>query len=444
MKCSVVIFLLLLLFSCIREQEIGNEVDLKEVDARLNHYWDMYEGHKANMPDSALFYMQEIKKLAEAAGKAKWLAAAYQTIGDVHRLEHNLGESTYNYLKAAHLYQELGELKRLAVTYTSLGLIYEAVEDYQNAIAYCEQAKEILIYEGNSIEKANVYRNLAIYHTNLKQFKEAEAYVGLAEEVALKIRNSSMLSKVYNTFGSVNFNQGRNGIALGYYQKALEFSENTVEGQWVKAAATNNIFEVYFCDQNYEQAELWLYKALVLKKEMNDFEFLQSTLNLYGEMLMEQGRYREMVDLLRENISRADLAKANAAIGEGLILMQEALTKIATEGKAENAVYLSKNLATLNAYSKEYDSQALQLRKKLGNLTKQLSVQANVEKYSQQEEAEKAAEMNLKIILISVFLLICATAIIMWMMRKNKRYKELFSKVEGILNAQSLRHMKKS
>lgn len=85
-----------------------------------------------------------------------------------------------------------------------------------------------------------------------------------------------------------------------------------------------------------------------------------------------------------------------------------------------------------------------ELREELQILTKQLSVQANVEKYAQQEEAEKAAELNLKIILVSVFLLVGAAATIVWVMRKNKHYKELFSKVEGILHGQTVRNMKKS
>lgn len=51
---------------------------------------------------------------------------------------------------------------------------------------------------------------------------------------------------------------------------------------WIRAAATNNTLEAYVFGQEYEQAEVWFHKALVLKKEMNNFGFLQSALNLYG------------------------------------------------------------------------------------------------------------------------------------------------------------------
>jgi tetratricopeptide (TPR) repeat protein len=444
MKYNVIAFLFLLLISCSKEQEIRNEVDLKDVDVRLNHYWDMYEENKANMPDSALFYMQEIKKLAEAGGKYQWLAAAYVAIGDIYRKEGEVGESAYHYLRAIKSYKELGELKRLAVAYTSLGLIYEYVEDYEKAVFYSIQAKEIYNYEGNSFDKANVCRNLAIYYSNLGLFEEAEEYARLAEKNALEAKDYDMLSKIYNTYGVVKFKQENFESAREFYEKALYLSDSAAEGQWVKAAATNNIFEVYFFEKNYEKAMRWYRKVMALKEELKDPVSTQISINLYGEMLIEQGKNKEAVKVLLDNFSLPYQGKTNAAIGEGLVLVQEALAKIAAEGKAEDAPYLSKHFELLNAYSKKHESQVSQLREELQILTKQLSVKANVEKYAQQEEAEKAAELNLKIILISVFLLICATATIVWMMRKNKHYKELFSKVEGILHGQAVRHMKKS
>jgi tetratricopeptide (TPR) repeat protein len=443
MRYSLLALLLLFLFSCAQEHEINDEVELKDTDARLNLYWDLYEGHKASMADSALYYMQEVKILAEATGKTQWLAASYGAIADIHLKKGDLGESTFYYLKAIKLLKELGELKKLAVLYTNLGFIYESIEDYEKAVFYSLQAKDIFFYEGNSIEKANTYRNLSVYHSNLKKFKEAEKFILLAEEEALKDQDHSLLSRIYNTIGVVHLKQEQYEKAREYYLMALQYSDSTVDGQWIKAAATNNIFETYFHEKNYPQAEEWLLKASTLKREINDPVFLQSTLNIYGEMLIEQGKNSEAVDLLLDNFSRLNLSKTNSAIDEGLSLAQDALTRLAAENK-ENATELSRNFATLNTYSKVYTLHTRQLREELHTLSKQLAVKANVSRYTQYEEAQEAARKNLQIILFSMFLLVCSIVALGLVMRKNRRYKKLYAKVEDILNSQALRHMKKS
>lgn len=445
MKYRFIGLLLLVLLSCSKEQEpqLEKDVEMQDVNARLNHYWDLYENHKAVNPDSALHFMQEIKKVAEAEGKTKWVAASYGALGDVYRFKTDFGSSIFYYLKALKLSKELGQLKQLAKNYNNIALLYEALEDYEQAIFYAQQAKDIFYYEGNSFDKANIYRNLALYHSNLNQLKDAEKYIQLAEEVALKAQDKSMSSGISNTKGYLSFKQQHYEKAREYYHKAIELSDSSENGQWTKAAATNNIFEAYLYEKNYKEAEEWLDKTLAIKKDLNDPASFQITLNLFAGMLLEQDRNREAADLLLENFSRTDFVKTNPAVDEGLSLVQDALTKITAEGKSENAAYLSRKFATLNTYSKQYTAQAQLLREELMTLSQQLAVQANVDKYAQQEKAEEAANRNLKIMLIGVFLLLCLAAVMVRVMRKNRRYKALYDKVSDVLNNQALRQMTK-
>jgi tetratricopeptide (TPR) repeat protein len=447
MKNSLIAILLLFLFSCTQEKELYNEINLKEAEARLNYSWDLYEAYKADRPDSALHYMREVKNLSEAGGKTEWLAAAYGALGDIQRKEGKLGEATYYYLKAIKLFKELGELRLLARNYNNLALIYEEIEDYEKALAYARQAMDIFFYDGDSFNKANTSRNLALYYTKLDQLQKAEEYIHLAEKVALKAEDYNLLSKIYNTAGIVNFKQEQHGKARKNYQRSLQYSDSTTDTNWIKAAATGNIGEAYLSEKNYQKAEEWLLQALAMARKINDSKLEQTYLNLYAGMLMEQGKNRETVELLQENFNRTDLSKVNPAIDEGLSLAQEALGRIAAENKPENTAYISRSLAALNTYSKEYTMHTRLLRDELQNFSQQLAVQANADKYSQQEMAEaaakQAAEKNLRIILLSFFLLACLSAALVRLLRKNRRYKKLYEKVETILNSQALRHMKK-
>lgn len=443
MKYNIIIVLLFFLFSCAQEQEVENRVEQKDIDARLNQYWDFFEVHKIAMPDSGLYYMEEVRILAESAGKSAWVAAAYGASGDIYRREGRLGESVFYYLRAIKLLKEQGDLRQLARNYNNLALIYEETEDYDKAIFYALQAKDIFFYEGSSYDKANIYRNLAIYHSNLGQFEEAEKFILLAEEIAPKAQDYSMLSRIYNTHGVINFKKENYEQAREYYHKALQYSDSIEDDLWVKAAATNNIFEAYSIERKYTEAENWLGKTLSLKEQLADPVSTQITLNLYGEMLIEQGRHKRAVDVLMDNFSRTGLTKTSVAFDEGLSLVQEALTKIAENNRADNAVYLSRNFALLHDYSKEYTARARQLRKEVESLSKQLSVAANVEKYIQQEESERVARKNLYILLLTISMLLCVAVVMGIMIRKNRRYKQLYAKVEDILNSQALRHIRK-
>ena len=444
MKYTLFPLLLVFLWACSPEDEfLSSNLREKDVEIRLNDYWDLYDAHKVSNRDSALYYMQEVKILAEAADKPKWLAAAYMAIGHTQYKEGLLGEATYNYLNAIELYKELEELKRLASTYNNLALVYEAVEDYKTAIQYSLLAKDIFFYEGISNEKANNYRNLALYYSYLEQFDEAEKYLHLSEKVALEAQDSSTLALIYNTTGAINFKQEKYDLAREYYHMAIQYSDSSEDGLWIKAAATNNTFETYVYEKEYQKAEEWLHKAIARKTELNDPAFLQSTLNLFAEMLMEQGKYKEAIDLLQDNFSQIDLTETNPSVDEGLRMVQEALAKIATENNPDNLAYLFRNFAINNNYAKTYTSHTRKLSEQLEIYGQQQAIQANLIKYVKNEEIKEVARKNLYIILIAALLLLCATVIIILVVRRNRKYKTMYSKIENVLNnSKLLQHLR--
>lgn len=438
------LFQFLFLWSCSLPDGFSPEVSPSDVETRLNQYWDFYNIQMANKNlDSALYYMEKVVKLAEAADKPQWVGAAHGKIGSIYLEQGYFGEATFQYLEAVKLYEELGELNRLANAYTSLGYLFNLIEDYETAIHYSHLAKDIFFYEGSSYEKANVYRNLGVYHTNLKQFDKAEKFLHLSEETALEAQDYNMLSQIYNSRGVVNFKQLKYDKAREYYQLAIQYGDSIADGLWIKAAATNNILETYISENNHPLAEEWLHKALERKTEMNNPVFLQSTINLYAEMLFEQRDYKEAVNLLQDNLNQVDLTKINPAIGEGLRLVQVGLSKVTMDNNPDDQPYLSRNFVINNKNSKLYISESHKVNEQLTIIGKQQAVRANVIKHAKNEEIEKAVRRNRYILFTSVFLLFCTIIATVVVVRKNRKYKIMYTKIENVLNnSKFLQHLR--
>ena len=177
---------LLLVSSCSREDTLFSA----EVDEKLNNYWDLYDTHLANDLDSALFYMQRVKEVAEEADRSKWLANAYWGVGHVQNMKGLMGEAVFSYLNAAKVFKEMDDLQGVANVYANIGDVYSRVGDDKTAISYLTQAKDIFIYEGNSADKASIYRNLSIHYYKTGRFKEAVDLLSQAEKAALESKNS--------------------------------------------------------------------------------------------------------------------------------------------------------------------------------------------------------------------------------------------------------------
>lgn len=445
LSISVLFFLFLVFLSCSSEEL--TPINNSDVEKKLNHLWDLYDAQISSNSDSALYYMQKVREFAEAKSEKNWMARAYWVIGDLHYDQGYIGESIYNYLEAAKLFKDLGELSSLANVYTSIGSIYVKVNDNKTAIDYFKQAQEIFFYEGKAIDRAKIYRNLSVSYNELKLYVEAEEMLSKGLKESLKLSDSSMVSKIYNTWGTLSLEKKNYVAARNFFDLAIGYSNNTKEGRWAKAAALNNIGESYLEEGFHKEAENYLNQALKLKETIKDPIFQQSTYNSLGKILIQQEKYFLAINLLQNNIDKLDLSVVDKATDEGLKLVQEALDKAAAEdpGFISSSI-LVQSFKAFNHQSLAYNHQERHLRNKLENISRQQAVQAAVERYAfnEQLKASEATQRKMRYaFLIPVFLLMAALVTIYMILRRNKHYKELYGKIEHVLNnSKALRHLK--
>ena len=445
--CFISVFLLLT-SSCSREDALFSAEETAEVDEKLNKYWDLYDAHLADDLDSALFYMQRVKEVAEEADRPKWLANAYWGIGHVQNMKGLMGEAVFSYLNAAKVFKEMDDLQGMANVYANIGDVYSRVGDDKTAISYLTQAKDVFIYEGSSADKASIYRNLSIHYYKTGRFKEAEDLLSQAEKAALESKNYHWLSLVYNSFGITYFKQNKFTEAKKYYYLTIQYADSLENDGWHKSLAFNNMGEALFHEGKDAEAKEWLNKAIALGQvEQRDPSLVQNSRNLLAQLYIKEKNYHDAIALLEDGLKSFDSEAVNKSINESLVLMNQALLKINHVQEPQYAD-MNKTLIAYNQKLLEYNSRASSSDEKLENISQQQAIQAAAERYAFNEKLNLAEKRNARmkyVIMIPVILLIAALITAFVAFRRNRHYKRLLGNIEQVLNrSKSLRQFPKN
>lgn len=445
---SFVSLFLLLLASCSREDSSFSADNTAVVDEKLSKYWDLYEGYLITDLDSALFYMERIREVAEEANKQKWVAHAYWGIGHLQDMKGLSGEAIYSYLNAVKAFKESDNLLGVANVYSNIGDVYSRVGDYTTAISYLSQAKDIFIYEGTSADKAGIYRNIGIHYYKAGKYKESEDLLVQAEKAALEAKDYQLLSLVYNSFGVSYFKQKKYSEAKKSYRLTIQYADSLENSNWHKALAYGNIGEALFYEGNNIEAKEWLSKAIVLGQlEQRDPTLVQNSRNLLAELYIKEKDYSNAIALLEEGLKGFDANAVDNSINKSLVLMNEALLKINEEVEPKYAD-VNQALIAYNQKLLEYNSRASSVDERLTNVSQQQAIKAAAERYAFNEKLALAEERNAKmkyIILIPVVLLLIALVSAYVAFRRNRHYKKLLQNIEQVLNkGKALRHSPKN
>lgn len=418
----------------------------EEVSKCFDVAWEKYDANLAGNLDSALFYMREIESISTSVGDKEWQVAAYYGIGEIKLKQRMFDEAIHYYLKAIDGYKELGDLAQLSNVYISVGTIYERQKSFRQAIEYNIKAKDILIYEGSSSDKAKVLRNLAVYHYEIEELEEAEEYLLEAEEICLSSQNFYRLSLVYNMFGMLHLKQENFPEAQKYFLKAVHFSDSVANGEWQKSLALHNLGESYFLAGNISESKVWLQEAIAAKIKFGDPVLAQSSYNLLAQILLKDSQPEKAVAILEEGLQKIDPDVVDNTINESLMIINQALLEMNEEADPSEYPYLNKKLATYSGKLLAYNTRVSDLQENLETISQQQSVQAAVERYAFYEQLEASEAKQKKLgyaFLVPVLLLLAALVAIYMVFRRNRHYKELYSKVEQVLNnSKALRHLK--
>lgn len=169
--------------------------------------------------------------------------------------------------------------KLIADAYNALSYISYVNNNYLKSLNYLLNAVELYKKYNDSILISSSYNNIAIIYKNIGDFDKALYYNNRSIEISQLKNDFIGIGKTYCNIGRLNEFVGDFKNATLYYDLAIKNNENH---DIINSIPFRNIGDVYIELKQYNKAEKYYLKAIMLEKESHQDNFSK---NIYKSLL---------------------------------------------------------------------------------------------------------------------------------------------------------------
>lgn len=305
----------------------------------------MYIMHDSGMPDSAEYYIGQVKNLYETSGPAekdKMGANYYSVVAMYYKNTSAFNKAIPNFEKAIELYKKIGDRESVAGYTLNMGNNYISLGNYKKATEKHLQALSIFEELGSKRGVSFCYNSLATSFTQLKLYNQA----------------------------------------LKYHLKSYDLKKELGDRRGM-GTAQSGIGDVYFSMKEYKKALVYYNNGLAVAKEMNNrqdekplYLVIAKTYRAMNEVAKAEDYFLRYKDLSTRLNDSSGIAAADAE----LIAL-----------KVTPAVLTDSAGRQINMAEENKMNQAFQLFQERGDLSRQAAAYQNmVDFYSKNKDFEKA------------------------------------------------------
>jgi tetratricopeptide (TPR) repeat protein len=252
---------------------------------------------------------------AESTLDPKNVAASYQGIADISRLQMQYPNALENYQKALDLHLNLDDNSQAAVCLNAMGLILQVTGDFPKAVSYYETALRLVQKMGNKEGTAAIYNNLGVVYRQLGDLPKARDSYQRALEINIEIDNQEGASYSYNNLGIIYEQSGDYEKANELYEKSLAIKQNT-EDKLGLATSLMNMGNVYKHLKNPSKAEEFYNKSFDISKEIYDKQGMALALGSLAALKLETYDYNTAIDYANRSLTIAEEIDMKSVIKE--------------------------------------------------------------------------------------------------------------------------------
>lgn len=247
--------------------ELKNRLqNAKDDTTKINVYKDFITLYIVENGDSALYYIEEGKKLAKKMKDPKALATMFSGEGKLRstRAMFDLAKSAE--LKALEYYYQAEYKKGVAVTYNSLGVIEAKTGNYKSATSYFLRALKINEEINNSAGIIQNYISLGSTNSQLDLLDKANAYFFKAMEMMPDSVSMTFLN-LCNNIGIVYGKKTDYEKSLYFFNRGLYVVDKVINGQTTKVSLLMNAAIAYSHVGQIDKSFDYYNKALDISKK---------------------------------------------------------------------------------------------------------------------------------------------------------------------------------
>ena len=441
MNMKIFVCLLLLVIPLISqggqlpEKKILDLEKISNNNTKVDLLWEIVKITFESHPDTALYFAREQLEIAKTTGNQERYINAVWAIGIIHKDRGTLQEAATYLFEAHRLYKDLNYIEKIPIVLYNIGQVFMAGKDYNNAILYLKNT--LSLYQQLDIDhkESKTHYEMARCYIEMGNYEKSLFHLHECLSLNDSSKNQSLTSKAHNYLGATYFNKKEYNKAIEEYFLSMEAAEGLKDFKKKSAIAYNNIGESYLYSGDLKNAEIYLLKALKLKKELGDHDFTLSTQVLLSRLATKKEEYEKALAYLQEGIMLADKSIINTNL-------MDALDEIIALNEQQSTVKIPSD--QIISYFKIENRQARLLRglnEELGSLNSQYVLKNAFETY-QLSEANSSLTDKLsqsKVIIILTVLLSLFTGILsVYYVRKYIVLKEF--KQETTLGLELISH----
>lgn len=344
--------------------------------------------------DSAVHYFSEAVQLARQSGTKRKLALSLVSVGYAQKSSGEFALSAQAFSEAIRICEELSDTFLCGEAYSAFGVLYDLVDDNQKAIALMKKGASFFKAIGENMNLYAVYSNIAkMYSNDIPLPDSAFAYFELAKSHVPQSQQDKLDYIQLNHRGSLYIKIGQVDSALHNLQLAKQHPYNTIQSSF-RESVLANLGVCYFKKNKLDSARHYLQQAY--------------------ELAVNKGNLQVSINSLQQLI-KLDTLRGNYRIASD---RQFQLANLDNDLKIIEASHvLAKNQIEKDLIIAEFDFERLE-------------IENNAQK-------QRIKTQNFYLTLVAGFLaLLIALSIVLGIQNhaKQKAYKKLVSKNKEILN----------
>ena len=287
------------------QKELARAEKLKDRDSIAAAYCHLGEYYTRRSADSALYYSE--KALATLKTKPSSLhITLLNNIGDAYFSSGDLDKAFSYFYMARHEASGLKDTVLWANANTNLGVVYRQRENPDSALIYYNEALHLLGGRENYSELAQVLSSIAILYANRSRLDEGVLYGKRAVEAAAKSKDMDMILYANYACGSIYFQQRRHDEGIGMLRAVVEEGTRQQMPLYVLKGYTT-MLEMFKALGKRDSVDFYMKKAEAVVRQLPEdsqevLGFLEEQFLIY----MEQGRYRESLDIQMKLLKRRE------------------------------------------------------------------------------------------------------------------------------------------
>ncbi|MBK7130907.1 MAG: CHAT domain-containing protein [Crocinitomicaceae bacterium] len=239
------------------------------------------EGYLNTKPDSAIYFANQHRQLAEERGSRKHLAASYQMMGLAYYNLYQDSLAIVNLDVSRKMHMEMNNDLVVSSITMSIGNCY--LRQGETRLALEEYFKSLQIYKrlNDKSKMASASMNIGLAFNLLGPPDSAIKYLNLSLSIYKDLSNYKGIAKTSNVLGSAYKIMGNYALALEYYHESLNIciAASNIEGM---SYSYNNLGNLCMAMGDYPRAYQFFIKCAEIDKLLNDPMSIASTYNNLG------------------------------------------------------------------------------------------------------------------------------------------------------------------